>query len=173
MKDALTALLEYKNLGTILFDSQFNVLAIDKVSERILNSIGQKPLKLNLTDFFPEFIGSEDFIQNIVTQKKNSYRLDFINRTDKENHPCFLNIIVLPQEKPGNGLLIIENVTEQALAMQNMNQQKYELLLYKRDLEFRKQFLAESILGKSKVIQQIRETIQTLSRVPTATVLLI
>lgn len=172
MKDALTALLEYKNLGTILFDSQFNILAIDKVAEKILNSIGQKPIKLNLTDFFPEFIGSEDFIQDIVTKKKNSYRLDFINRTDKENNPCFLNIIVLPQEKPGNGFLIIENVTEQALAMQNINQQKYELLLYKRDPEFRKQFLAESILGKSKAIQQIRETIQTLSRVPTATVLL-
>ena len=47
MKDALTALLEYKNLGTILFDSRFKILAIDKAAERILNSIGQKPLKLN------------------------------------------------------------------------------------------------------------------------------
>ena len=172
MKNALTALLEYKNLGTILFDIQFNTLAIDKVAEWILNSIGHKPIKANLTDLFPEFIGSEEFIQNIIKKKEDSFRLDFVNRTDKENNPCYLNIIVLPHEKPGIGLLIIENVTEQALAVQNMNQQKYELLLYKRDPEFRKQFLAESILGKSKAIQQVKETIQTLSRVPTATVLL-
>ena len=172
MKDALTALLEYKNLGTILFDNQFNIISIDKVAGRILNSIGQKPVKINVKDFFPEFIGSEDFIQNIIAKKKGDYRLDFVNRTDKENNPCYFNLIALPHDKPGNGLLVIENVTEQALALQNVNQQRYELILYHQDPEFRKKFLAESILGKSKAIQQIRETIQTLSKVPTATVLL-
>ena len=172
MKDTLTALLEYKNLGTIIFDDQFNILAIDNIADRILNSVEDTLSRLNLMEYFPEFIGSEEFIQEIVTKKKNSFRLDFINRTDKENNPCYLNIIVLPNGKTDNGFLVIENVTEQALALQSMNQQKYELMLYKGDPEFRKQFLAESILGKSEAIQQIRKTIQTLSSVPTATVLL-
>ncbi len=172
MKDTLTALLEYKNLGTIIFNDVFDILAIDTIAERILNSVGDTSSRLNLMDIFPEFIGNEDYIQKIVAKKKNNFRLEFINRKDKDNNPYYLNIIVLAHGKAEKGFLVIENVTEQALALQSMNQQKYELMLYKGDPEFRKQFLAESILGNSEAIQQIRKTIQTLSSVPTATVLL-
>jgi transcriptional regulator with PAS, ATPase and Fis domain len=75
-------------------------------------------------------------------------------------------------KKPACALLIVEDASVQARTIQELNQQKYELFLYKRDPEFRKRFLSESILGNSEAIIQIRETIQKLSKAPTATILL-
>jgi transcriptional regulator with PAS, ATPase and Fis domain len=69
-------------------------------------------------------------------------------------------------------LVIIENVTYIARAIQAMNQQRYDLFLYQRNQEFRTEFLNNSILGNSKAILKVRETIQKISSFPNATVLL-
>ena len=172
MSDALKQLLTYKNLGTILFDEQLQIIEADKLAKEILVSIGQHLHKGHLLDFFPELIGSEEFLKQIIQHKKNDFRLDFVNRAVDDERAAFLNLLVLPAQQKDCGLLILENVTDQALAAQESNQQRYELFLYKRDPEFRKQFLSESILGKSEAIERIRETIQKLSKFPSATVLL-
>ena len=125
-----------------------------------------------MPDFFPELTGNEDFLRQVVQQKKNNFRLDFVNRTVDDERPIFFNLLVLPADQKNQGLLILENVTDQAFVAQEINQQRYELYLYKRDPEFRKQFLSESILGQSEAIERIRETIQKLSKFPSATVLL-
>ena len=67
---------------------------------------------------------------------------------------------------------LIEDVTEQALAIQAMNQQKYELFLYTRNADFRRKFLSESILGNSKAIHKVRQIIHKLAEAPTTTILL-
>ena len=172
MSEALNRLLAYKNLGTVYFDIQFNIVEIDSVAQEMLLSIGQRPARGNFLDFFPEFIGSEEFIKLVIKKKKSDFRLDYINRSDSANIIYYFNMLILPGEKEDHGLLVIENVTEQARTAQELNQQRYELFLYKHDPEFRRKFLSESILGSSEAIQQIRETIQKLSKVPTATILL-
>lgn len=172
MSEALNRLLAYKNLGTVFFDVQFNIVEIDKVAQEILTSIGQRPAKGNLLDFFPEFIGSEEFIKQVIKQQKGDFRLDYVNRSDNANIIYYFNMLVLPGEKEAHGLLVLEDVTEQARITQALNQQRYELFLYKHDPEFRRKFLSESILGSSEAIQQVRETIQKLSKVPAATILL-
>ncbi len=172
MSDALKQLLTYKNLGIVRFDEQLNIIEADTLAKELFVSIGQRLHKGNLLDFFPELIGSEDFINQVIQQKENDFRLDFVNRTVDDERPIFFNLLVLPADQKNQGLLILENVTEHALIAQEVNQQRYELFLYKRDPEFRKQFLSESILGQSEAIERIRETIQKLSKFPTATVLL-
>ncbi len=172
MSDALTQLLIYKNLGTVLFDEQLQIVEADKRAQELFVSIGQRVHKGQLLDFFPELIGSEEYIKQIVRQKENDFRLDFVNRAIDDERAAFFNLLVLPAQKKNHGLLVLENVTDQAVAEQESNQQRYELFLYKRDPEFRKQFLSESILGKSEAIERIRETIQKLSKFPSATVLL-
>lgn len=172
MSEALKRLLAYKSFGTVVFDAQFDIVDIDKVAQAILTSMGLRPSKGNLLDFFPEFIGSEEFIQQVIKKQKGDFRLDYVNRYDNSNTILYFNMLVLPGEKKDLGLLVLENVTEQARIAQALNQQRYELFLYKHDPEFRRQFLSESILGDSEAIQQIRATIQKLSKVPAATVLL-
>ncbi len=172
MSDALKRLLTYKKLGTILFDDQFNIIKADKLAQEIFISIGQRLTKGNLLDFFPEFIGSEEFLKEVIQLKKSEFRLDFIHRSAVDDSAVYFNLLVLPGEMPNHGLLVVENVTDQATAAQQLNQQRYELFLYKHDPQFRKTFLSESILGESDAIRHIRETIQKLSRYPTATILL-
>ncbi len=172
MSDALEQLLIYKNLGTVLFDEQLHIVEADKRAQELFVSIGQRLHKGQLLDFFPELIGSEEYLKQIVRQKENDFRLDFVNRAIDDERAAFFNLLVLPAQQKNHGLLVLENVTDQALAVQESNQQRYELILYKRDPEFRKQFLSESILGKSEAIERIRETIQKLSKFPSATVLL-
>jgi transcriptional regulator with PAS, ATPase and Fis domain len=79
----------------------------------------------------------------------------------------------LPDEESGGGVLLVEDATEGAKMLQELTQQKYELLLYRSGALFPRQFLSESILGESPAIQQVRESIQKLSKVPKATVLLL
>ncbi|MGD8991336.1 MAG: sigma 54-interacting transcriptional regulator [Desulfobacterales bacterium] len=172
MSDALKQLLTYKNLGTILFDEQLHIIEADKLAKEIFLSTGQHLHKGQLLDFFPELIGSEEFLKQIIRQKKIDFCLDFVNRSVDDERAAFFNLLVLPAQQKDCALLILENVTDQALVAQESNQQRYELFLYKRDPEFRKQFLSESILGKSEAIERIRETIQKLSKFPSATVLL-
>jgi transcriptional regulator with PAS, ATPase and Fis domain len=172
MSEALNRLLAYKNLGTVFFDAQFNIIEIDKVAQEILRSIGQRPVKGNLLDLFPEFIGSEEFVKQVIEKQKGDFRLEYVNRSDNTPVIYYFNMLVLPGEKDAHGLLVLEDATEQARTAQALNQQRYELFLYKHDPEFRRKFLSESILGNSEAIQQIRETIQKLSKVPAATILL-
>ncbi|MGD8960928.1 MAG: sigma-54 dependent transcriptional regulator [Desulfobacterales bacterium] len=172
MSDALKQLLTYKNLGAVLFDEQLHIIEADELAKELFVSIGQRLHKGHLLDFFPELIGSEEFLQQIIEQKKSDFRLDFVDRAVDDERAAFFNLLVLPAQQKDCGLLILENVTDQALAEQESNQQRYELFLYKRDPEFRKQFLSESILGHSEAIERIRATIQQLSKYPSATVLL-
>ncbi|MBT8332427.1 MAG: sigma 54-interacting transcriptional regulator, partial [Deltaproteobacteria bacterium] len=172
MTDALKQLLTYKNLGTVLFDEQLHIVEADKRAQELFVSMGQSLHKGQLLDFFPELIGGEEYLKQIVRQKENDFRLDFVNRTVDDERAAFFNLLVLPAQQKNHGLLVLENVTDQALAVQESNQQRYELFLYKRDPEFRRQFLSESILGNSDAIERIRETIQKLSKFPSATVLL-
>ena len=172
MNDALEQLLTYKNLGTVVFDEQLNVVEADKRAKDIFVSIGQRLTKGDLLKFFPELVGSEAFLKQIVEHKESDFRLDFVNRPDENDQLCYLNLLFLPDKKPNHGLVVLEDVSDQARMAQEMNQHRYELFLYKRDPEFRKQFLSESILGDSDAIQHIREMIQKLSKFPSATVLL-
>jgi transcriptional regulator with PAS, ATPase and Fis domain len=173
MNKILEQLLKSRNWGAITFDRMFHVVQIDYTATQILQSLKVSAKKESIIDLFPEFIGIEDFIQQIIASQTGSYRLDYINRTDKSGQEKYLNLIVLAQENADSGLVLIEDVTDQARALKAFNQQRYDLLLYQRNQEFRREFLSNSILGNSEAIQGVRNTIQKVSKVPPATVLLV
>jgi transcriptional regulator with PAS, ATPase and Fis domain len=171
MNADLKSVFAWKNIGTLHFDTRLTVTRIDKTAEAILAKIGLWPAPTDLLQLFPEFIGNEDFIGAVLDGDHPEFRLDYINRSDPEGATRYVNLLVL-SAGGGGGLVAIEDATEHAVALQQINQQKYELYLYKHDHRFRKRFLSESILGHSPAIETVRQTIHKLSRVPTATVLL-
>ena len=173
MNDTTRQLLAHKNLGMILFDSDFTIVETNPVAESIFGAISTPSPQKDLLEVFPEFIGSEQLIQDIVEKRAADFRLDYVNRSNAEGQLHFLHLLVLSDEEPDRGLLVIEDVTERAMMLQELNQQRYELLLYKSSATFRKQFLSESILGKSPAIREVRHTIQKISRIPNTTVLLL
>ncbi|OEU61977.1 MAG: hypothetical protein BBJ57_09210 [Desulfobacterales bacterium PC51MH44] len=166
-------LLKYKNLGFIRFNAHFDTIEINGIAKTILGTITHQLSGRDLLEIFPEFIGNEQKLQDVLEKKSVDFRLDYVNRSDTLEQFHFLTLLVLPDDEPGRGVLIIEDVTEHAKMLQEINQQKYELLLYKSSSKFRKQFLSESFLGKSAAIQNVRDMIDKLSKVPTSTVLLL
>ncbi len=173
MDENFTHLLALKKMGLVVFDRQFNILQIDRYGEKILDSLGESPAQDHLLSVFPEFIGSEEDIQKVLLGKKKEYRLDYINRVDRAGITCYLHLLVLRDQSSEEGVLVIEDVSEKGLAVQQLNQQRYELFLLKRDDEFRKKRLYESIIGKSPAIKAVRDMVQKLRGAPKATVLIV
>jgi transcriptional regulator with PAS, ATPase and Fis domain len=172
MIDRLARLLDLKGFGAILFDGRFNVLRVNPAAETLLGLPDPFRSPASLLDLFPELIGAEEQIAAIVDGQDADFRLDRVNRESAEGAARYLNLLVLPDPAPGRALLVIEDVTEQALARQAANQQRYELFLYQHDADFRRKHAGDRILGNSPAIRRIRDTIQKLSRTPSATVML-
>ena len=172
MIDSLQRLLKHKKWGLIRIDAARNVVEMNQSAQRLLQSLGHENRFVGLEAIFPEFVGNESYISDIVTSKKGDYRIEYVNRYDADGRLRYLNLMVLPDEAPDCALLIIEDATEKAQMEQQINQQKYELYLYQHVAEFRKKFLSASILGDSEAIRKVRSIIDKLSRVSTATVLL-
>jgi transcriptional regulator with PAS, ATPase and Fis domain len=172
MTDRFARLLDLKGLGTILFDRRFAVLKVNPAAEAQLGLPAAPRPQGSLLDLFPELVGVEDKITAIVEGKDADFRLDRVNREGAQGQARYLNLLLLPDPAPDRALLVIEDVTEQALARQAANQQRYELYLYQRDLDFRRKHAADRILGNSPPIRRVRDTIQKLSRFPSATVML-
>lgn len=173
MNETVTRLLACKNLGMILFDAHLTIVETDDIGKRILKATAPSFPGRDLSEVFPEFIGNEQLIQEVVNRKAADFRLDYVNRSGADGQVHFLHLLVLPDEEPGYGLLVLEDVTDRARMLQEVNQQKYELLLYNGGAGFRKQSLSEAFLGKSTAIRQVRNTIGKLSKVPSVTVLLL
>ncbi len=173
MNETTRRLMAYKNLGMVLFNADFIIVETDSTAARMLKNTEVPAPGKKLFEVFPELIGNEELIRGVLDGKVEDFRLVYVNRENAKGLSHFLNLYVLPDEKPGGGLLIVEDVTEVAKMQQELNQRKYELLLYRSAGLEPKQFLGESILGKSPAIQEVRERIEKLSKVPKATVLLV
>ncbi len=172
MSGPLESLLRHKNLATASFDSHFVIHQFDRRFAGILKCLGQSAEGADLIALFPEFFGNEHYIQEIATKKNQHLHLEHVNRYDPAGDQVIIDLLVVPDDAPNRAILVVEDVTERARAIQQQNQQKYDLYLYRTDAGFRRRFVSGSILGESDEIQQVRRTVERLSRAPSATVLL-
>jgi transcriptional regulator with PAS, ATPase and Fis domain len=172
MTDRFARLLDLKGFGAILFDERFTVMRMNPAAEAMLGLSGAFRSHGSILDLFPELVGVEVQIAAIVAGQDTDYRLEHVNRESGPGQVRYLNLWLLPDPAPGRALLVIEDVSEQALARQSASQQRYELFLYQRDADFRRQQAGGRILGNAPAIRRVRDTIQKLSRIPSATVLL-
>ena len=172
MDEYVARLLACKKMGVVIFDPNFQITRIDKNARKILLPPHSPGHEKDLLSLIPEFVGSEDIIKKIVLGKEKELRLDYINRANSAGGIRYLHLLVLPYEEPDHGLLIIEDASEQGLAVQQANQQRYELYLLKHDDTFRSRRLYNDIIGDCQAIVEVRAVIQKLSQAPSATVLL-
>jgi len=172
MTDRFARLLEHKGFGAVLFDSRFNIVRMSPAAEAILGISGTSKPRGSFLDLFPEFVGVEAQVAAIVAGKDADYRLDHVNRESGPGRVRYLNLLLLPDPAPDRALLVIEDVTGQALSRQAANQKRYELFLYRTNADFRRKHSSDRILGDSPAIRRVRDTIQKLGRTPLATVLL-
>jgi len=172
MDAVLKRLMSHKHLGAILFTEDLTISETVNLDKTILHVIKAPFPGKNLLDIFPEFFGNEDQIAAVLNRTAYDLRLSYVNRIDDNGGRHFLDLLILPDQAPDRGILLGEDVTEQARMRQELNQQKYDLLLYQNAVGRRRRILSQSILGDSAPIRQLRQLIQKVSRVPNATVLL-
>ena len=166
-------ILAEKNLGIIVYDVGLGIVQSSPMARDMLRFMGPLEQGAALMDLFPELIGNESVIGSIASGKSDPFRLDYINRVDANGEIIYLNLIVLPDDPAGNGLVIVEDATDYAKMQRQINQQKYDLLLYKKEIQYQEHHLAGTILGDSPPIQSVRKIVHQLSKVPMATVLLL
>lgn len=172
MNDPLTSIIAHKGFGVLYFDGGLRVTETNPIGAQMLGAVGAQRPKGDLLDLFPELVGIEDQLTRIIAKQDAAYRLDHVNRSDAQGQTLYWNLLVLAGRRAARGMLIIEDVTEKATAKQVVNQQRYDLYLYRRSIEYRHSQIGAWMKGQSAGIQNIIDTIQKVSRIPSATVLL-
>ena len=172
MTDALNILMAHKGFGALFFDERLQVIEINAAAEQLLALTPPKTPQTMITEIFPELVGIETQLEQIVAKQKTAYRLDHVNRLDEQGQVQYLNLLLLACPEKHRALLVLEDATQTALAEQVANQQRYDMYLYRTSIEHRRNQIGRSILGRSAAIEQIIDTVQKLSHIPSATVLL-
>ena len=171
MRDPLMTIAEHKGFGVLHFDRQLRMVGKDTIAQQLLTSANQTHSDA-ITDILPELVGAEPQIKRIVAQKQGHYRLDHLNRLDGNGKLRYLNVLILPCADSDRAVILIEDVTREGQMIQAANQHRYDLYLYRVSIDHRKNQIGHSILGQSPAIEKIIDTIQKLSRIPSANVLL-
>ena len=117
MNEALRQLLACKNMGVLRFDTHFSILETDSNASNIMKSAGRASFESNILSAFPELVGNEPYIRDILNRKKGDFRLDFVNCSVESGKSHFLNLLVLPDEKLDHGFFFFFYVTAQARAL--------------------------------------------------------
>ncbi len=169
MQTALSSLTGLKGAGLVRFAPDLTVLEVDALARRIL---GLTDGAETLTALFPELVGSEAAVRDVIGGARPGLYLAYVNRRNHRGESCFLDLYLLADDPPGHGLLVVEDVSAVGQMLQELTQQRHELLLYQSAVQFRQQHISEAILGESEAIETVRRTIVKLCRVPRATVLL-
>lgn len=172
MNRSLASLIAHKGFGVICFDNRLQVVERNAAAVDILAAVGAQHHDGDLQDLFPELVGVQDQLMQIVEKQAGDYRLDHVNRRDGQGQTRYWNLLLLAGPEVGRGMLIIEEITEKAMAIQAVNQQRYDLYLYRQSLDHRRNQIGSWLKGQSTAIKRIIDTIQKISRIPSATVLL-
>jgi two-component system, NtrC family, response regulator AtoC len=170
----LKQVLAMRRIGYWRFDSDLNIVSRDRIAKGLPALVdGGIGGGGSLLDVFPELVGSEASLGAVLRGELSDYRLEYVNRVDGDGQTTYWHLTVLADVDRGGGILLGEDVSELARLQQAFNQQRYEYVLLRQHAALRGRFLMDSILGDSPAITELRSQIKTLSKVSTATVLLL
>ena len=172
MNKSLASIIEHKGYGVLSFDDALQVRELNAAGTQMIMAAGGQYQGNNLQDLFPELVGIEQQLELILKKRDATYGLDFVNRRDQRGQTLYWDLLLLADPETDLGLLIIEDVTEKATAMLAVNQQRYDLYLYRQSISHRRNQISTWMKGESTGIKEIINTIQKVSHVPSATVLL-
>jgi len=103
-----------------------------------------------LLDIFPEMFGSEEIIKEILTQKKEHYKIKFVGREINNGKQIYFNLHFYSSGIKGYPLLIVvEDITSQSKHIKELQQSRNEILL-----------LNEELSKKNKILEKINKQIE-------------
>lgn len=159
MVDFIDQILIEKKIAYAIFDKNLRLTRFSQ-SLRQINPAFLIEKEIELWDMFPELIGSEEIVDEILYSKKKKYVLEKLSIFSENDDSRYYNLTLLPLKSHPPGLLcIVSDTTNETTLEQEIRQQKYEIELLQASLAGYGNYQGFQILGVSEKIQQVRETV--------------
>lgn len=175
MTNYINQILKESNIAFGIFDTQLKLI---KHSSNFSHIIQSNTIKLEneIWEIFPELIGTEEYVHNILTRKSNKYKLNKINTFDSSGNIHYYDLTLLPmKDKSFEGahlLSIVSDTTNETSLEQKIRQQIYEIEVLQANLSSYGDYHSGRLLGESDQIQRVREFIAKISSIHNVTILL-
>ncbi len=168
----LEKVLSQNSFGYAYLDDAFHVAVHNKFFSRFaLNAAS--PEAQPIMALFPETVGLEAILREIARGKRESFVLENINRERPDGLPHYFHIGLYHTGKRALPLFcLVQDVTPLAQLTQQIRQKENEILLLESLISAQSREVSVSLLGESAPIQRVRQMIEKIAHIPTATVLL-
>ncbi|RPI03783.1 MAG: sigma-54-dependent Fis family transcriptional regulator [Calditrichaeota bacterium] len=176
MNDYLEKILRAAKLAFAVFDQDFFLQDASKLLAQYAGGRLQKK-SATLWEVFPELIGAEDKITELLEQKAKKYELEKLSRFDQEGKLLYYTLTLFShQQSTLSGaqlIVLITDTTKETSLEQQIQQQKNEIrLLHAKVNQYNAQ-IPNKIYGQSAHIQTVRAFIDKIAPIKTTTILLL
>lgn len=163
-----------KKLAYAIFDHDLILSERSRNFAQTIQSSSIDP-RSPIWDIFPELIGSEDQVYEVLYNRQKKYELEKINKYSESGKLHYYQLTLLNLKDTSyvpKLLCVVADTTAETSLEQAIRQQKYEIELLQASLSSYGQYSSNSILGESKRIQEVREIVGKIARIRNTTVLL-
>ncbi len=168
-------ILKAQRLGFAVFDREHTLLDSNFKYSDFRQASDLARGKVGLWQVFPELIGYEQTIAELLAGARKPLVLEKLNQLDRTDRLQYYNLRVLAlaggTRSPARLLCLAEDVTEQTALEQEARQQRYEVQLLQSQLLNQSQFLSGALLGQSAKIQAVREFVGKVAQYNTSVLL--
>ncbi len=172
MVDFIDQILHEKKIAYAVFDKNLRLTRFSQSLKQI-NPAFLIEKTNELWDIFPELVGSEEVIEEILGSRKKKYLLEKLSIFTEIGDKRHYNLTLLPLKGHPTGLLcVVADTTIETSLEQEIRQQKYEIELLQASLAGYGSYQGFQILGTSEKIQQVRDTINKILNIRQAILLL-
>ncbi len=114
-----------------------------------------------LSELFPETVGLEEMIREVASGEKDEFVLTDINRDAGKE--LYYNLIMMPsRERPGELLLVVEDITTECRIRQSLQQSRNEIIILHNQLIVKNHDLDRANAELLKSQSELRELNQQL-----------
>lgn len=159
----LQQVLSAQKLSYAVFDG--NLCLVDHHVKQTQYFRGKELSRFQTTlwELFPELVGSEDVIREILTGKRKSYSIEKVNTVDASGKVRYHDLLFQPAKNQTSGayhlFCLIHDVTNETALEQEVRQQKYKIRLLQAQLLCKDPSLSGSLLGESEKVNEVRSLI--------------
>ena len=129
-----------------------------------------------LWDVFPELVGSEDRISELLHKSVKKYELEKLTRLSDDNKLRYFTLSIFPYKDDSLSsthlLCLVTDTTDTTSMEQQIQQQKNELRLLHANIASIQDYHGAEIYGKSDKIESVRKFIEKIAKIRNTTILL-
>ena len=127
-----------------------------------------------LWDIFPELIGSEDQVKDILQNRQKRFSLEKVSKFSEENKLHYYSLVLLPYKNAGQNriLCILNDTTLETSLEQRIQQQLHEIKLLESTLSNTCPPFSRGMIGSSPKVEIVRNFVAKIAEIRNTMILL-